>query len=263
MTTWPHLAPEWRALASLVGALGTFVPVFLWAPADDWRVVAVAALVGALTSCLCWQHFPGWDLFVAGCAFAVAGSQHPLLASDWTRQAMLLLPATAAWYAGARLAETWLVFPLGYEERSSFGGPPRLLREMGRGARISLASGMAAAVLGVVLLEAAVPLALPLAGALTMWTDRRWPARRPLWGILGMLVALPIAGTVSAGLADLLYLSSPAADDPWLIGGLTLIGSMFGLWLSRWGRIVTRSRRGEETSASPSLQDAAAASGRA
>jgi len=105
MTTWSHLDPEWRALASLMGALVTFVPVFLWAPADDWRVVAVAGLVGALTACLCWQHFPGWDLFVAGCAFAVAGSQHPLIPADWTRQAWLLVPATAAWYGLAPLLQ--------------------------------------------------------------------------------------------------------------------------------------------------------------
>jgi hypothetical protein len=263
MSTWPRLAPEWRALASLLGALATFVPVFLWAPADDWRVVAVAVLVGALTACLCWQHFPGWDLFVAGCAFAVAGSVHPLLPSDWTRQATLLLPAAAAWYAGARLAETWLVFPLGYEDRSPFGGSDRLLRELGRGARVTLAVGLVGWLLLTLLLEAAGPLALPLSAGLTLWADRRWPVHRPLWAVLGLLVALPAAGASAAGLADLLQRRVPAAEDPWLVGGLSIVGSLFGLWFSRWRRAATRAQGPEAPPENPIREGATAAGVRA
>lgn len=247
MIPWSRLADEHRALAALVAALAFFVPVFLLAPADDWRVVALAALTGALTAVVCWQHFPGWDLFVAGCAFAVAGAFHDLPPEAWSRQAILLLPAAASWYAGARLGEAWVVFPLGHEDRSSLGGLSRLVRELGRGCLVTLSVGGGALVIWSLFMEAAAPLCFPVALILTLGADARWPVRRPLWAALGLLVALPAAGVCATALAGLFALPPPAAADPWLVGGLSIAGSLWGLWLSRW-------RRGEsqpEFSASP------------
>jgi hypothetical protein len=236
MISWPRLADEHRALAALAAALLFFVPLFLLAPADDWRVVALAALAGGLTAVVCWQHFPGWDLFVAGCALSVAGAFHAAPPDEWTAQAILLLPAAASWYAGARLGESWVVFPLGHEERTALGGMARLLRELGRGCLVTASVGGVSWVTWSLFLEAAAPLAFPLALILTMLADGRWPVRRPLWAALGLLMALPAAGGVAGALARALSLPLPAAADPWLVGGLSILGSIWGLWLSRWRR---------------------------
>lgn len=238
--TWSRLPAEHRALAALAGGLVFFVPVFLVAPADDWRVVVVAALAGSLTACLCWQHFPGWDLFAAGCAFAVAGRLHALFPEDWTRQATLLLPAALSWYAGARLTETWLVFPLGYEDRSPFGGSRRLREDLGRGLFTMLAVGLAGGLALTFFLPAAEPLAFPMGLALSLAAEQRWPIRRPLWPVLGLLMALPAAGALAQVLARRLALPPPALADPWLLGGLLTSGALVGLWLSRWKRGPSR-----------------------
>jgi len=239
MISWPRLADEHRALAALAAALLFFVPLFLLAPADDWRVVALAGLAGALTAVVCWQHFPGWDLFVAGCALSVAGAFHTVPPDEWTVQALLLLPAAASWYAGARLSEAWVVFPLGHEDRSSLGGMSRLLRELGRGCLVTVSVGGVAWVMWSFFLEAAAPLSFPLALVLTLLADAHWPVRRPLWAALGLLMALPIAGGTAGALARLWSLPFPAAADPWLVGGLSILGSLWGLWLSRWRRCET------------------------
>lgn len=234
--TWSRVAPEHRALAALAGALAFFVPVFLLAPADDARVVVVAALAGVLTAAACWQHFPGWDVFVAGCAFTVAGRFHALLPSAWTSQALLLLPAVASWYAAARLTELFLVFPVGYEEQAPREKWPRLREELGRGSLVTLLSAGVGWLLLTLLMDAAEPLAFPMAVGLGFATGLRWPLRRPLWQVLGLLAALPAAGATARALANLRSVPPPAAADPWLLGGMLTMGALVGLWLSRWRR---------------------------
>ena len=244
--SWSRVDPSTRALAALAVALAAFVPVFLLAPADDGRVVVVAALAGALVAAVSWQHFPGWDLFAAGCAFTVAGRFHSVLPSGWFLQAMLLLPGVVCWYLGARLTELWLVFPLGYGDPFVWGRWRRLREELVRGGTVTAVLALAAWILLSGLLGAAEPLAFPLAAGLSLAAGLRWPVRRPLWPVLGLLAALPLAGPGNRLVATLLGVPPPTPVDPWLLGGMLILGGMVGLWLSRWRRGEPRGPRGED-----------------
>lgn len=225
-------------MAALGVAVPFFAVVFLVAPADDLgRIAFLSFLTGVLTAAVCWQHFPGWDLFVAGCAFVVAGRFHSMpLGSGWQGQAALLLPAVAAWYAGARLSELMLVFPLGYDHRPPLSNWSRLQDELARGSLVlALHAVGVAAVLGL-LLPAAQIVAFPAGLGLSLAVGVRLPVRRMLWPVLGALVGLCLAGSVGTFLDRMAEVSPSTPPDPWLVGGLLTVGVMLGSWGSRWYR---------------------------
>lgn len=235
---WSRLEPEARALVALGVAIPLFSVVFLLAPADSdvLRISFLSFLAGAVTAAVCWQHFPGWDLFVAGCAFLVVGRLHRLpVDSSWLGQAALLAPAAAFWYGGARLSELLLVFPLAFDHRVPLGSWSRLQEEGRLGTLVvGLHAGVTAVVLGL-LLPAADLAAFPLSLALGLVVGSRLPVRRPLWPVLGNLAGLWLAGGLGAAL-DRWAGASPVLPDPWLAGGLLTVGGLLGLWGSRWHR---------------------------
>lgn len=235
---WSRVEPEARAMAALGLAIPFFVVVFLLAPADNLlRILFLSFLAGGLAAAACWQHFPGWDLFVAGCAFLVGGWFHSLpVGATWGDQAVLLVPAAAAWYAGARMSELLLVFPLGYEYRAPLRNWGRLREELGPGSAVlGIHAAATALVLGA-LLPAAQLVAFPLGLAVSLAVGLRLPVRRTLWPVLGALLGLWLAGFLGDALDRLVGVTRVSLPDPWLVGGLLTVGVLLGLWGSRWYR---------------------------
>lgn len=231
---WTNVAPEVRAILAAIIAAGTFVPVFLFAPADDLRVTAAALIAGCLTAVVCWQHFPAWDIMAAGLAFAVAGSYHAVDTQNWVFQACLVLPALVFWYLGARLGENRLVFPLGYDDNTGEMSWTRIQQEGRKGLVVS---GLLFATTWWFLgffVEAWTLLDFPFCCLATYLVCSRWHIKRPLWPALGLLIALPLAGLVMITAARVLQAAPPTLADPWLLGGLMISGSTIGLWVARW-----------------------------
>ncbi|MEW6280105.1 MAG: hypothetical protein AB1758_15855 [Candidatus Eremiobacterota bacterium] len=235
---------EGRASVSVaLGCLAVWVLVGLGVDTLG-RAVVMGLVAGVLSSLLSGTVTPGWPLFAAGCAFIVGSSrQAVLLGTAWLNSAGWMLVALVTWLGASQVVSILMrtAGPALDEEEDSLANLPGL-----GGVALGTALWLLA------LFPSAPALAIPATFLLTVVVGRRFDFSRPHWPVAGALLGLLLAYLLAVQVApaagllrhhaypvrhapvypfDLAYL--PPAN-PWLLGGMLLVGSTLGYWYSRW-----------------------------
>lgn len=245
---WLESPLELRATTSvLLGCLAAWMLVTLGV--DSVLRALVSGLVAGLFSALGAGRLPaGWGLFSAGCALVLCSRLQPLWLGDgWLNGATWMLAAIVGW-----LISGWAVDQIYLWVDPSSAEPP----VPAEGSRGLLGLGWMAvgtALWLLILFPSSAILAVPLSFLLAMRSVSRFRLAHPGWAACGALVGLLLAflaptqvllsrpdlslyqaypkGMTPVYPYDLAFLPPP---DPWLLGGLLLIGSVAGFWCARW-----------------------------
>ena len=230
---WLEIPLEGRALLAYALSISFFVFLFTWAPADDWRVLALALMAGLLNTALLYDHIWGWELFSASSALALAGAIHSTSPVHWLGQALWVGPALLSWYLGGRLGRDLSQWSEDPEGAASSYTLSALRREERRGWIVVGATGLGLLILLTPLAEGSLWLAFPLGLLLTLGAAWRWRLRRPFWPSLGLTLALPLIGWINLALRASWGSLPPSQPDPWLVGGRLGLGASLALWLAQ------------------------------
>ncbi len=245
---WLDAPVELRAVASVVvGCLGAWVLVALGV--DNALRASVCGLVAGLFAALAAGRLPaGWSLFSAGCALCITSRLQPhWLGPGWLSGATWMLAALVGWLVSGLLVDRLYL----WVDPASTDYTVR-----GEGSRGLLGLGWMAVLTALWLIwlfPCAPAVAVPVTFLLALRSAGRFRLSHPAWVAFGSLVGLLLAYLVPVQLAascagqsvyhafpagqtmvypyDLAFLPPP---DPWLLGGMLLMGSVAGFWCSRW-----------------------------
>lgn len=246
--SWLDRPVELRATASVVlGCLGAWVLVSLGV--SSALQALVIGLVAGLFASLAAGHMPsGWGLFSAGCALCVTSRLQPeWFGPGWLNGVTWMLAALVGWLiSGLAVQRLYRWLDPSWEFSASGTEGSRGLLGLGWVAVLS-------ALWLVWLFPSAPALAVPITFILAMRSAYRFRLAHPAWvafgALVGMLIAYLIPVQIFAARPDLpVYHAYPAGQtpiypydlgslpppDPWLLGGLLLMGSVAGFWCARW-----------------------------
>ena len=228
------------ALAQLAGCLLLCVGVLL-GPVDDLpRALVVGLCAGSTASALAGFRYPGWPWFSAGLACALTGvlRQH-LRADDWLLQwlwsSTSLMAFVVIWpVSQAFLIHVFHVETQEYEDPFADSEPSSGARPL-RGLACSILSATAT-MLMLLLLGASSPwMAGPAWYLLAVWLSHAFPALRPEWQLMGILLGLALLAGLGSH-PELKSLARPCLliqDSFWLCG-LGVVSTTLGYWCSLW-----------------------------
>ncbi|MGM9991787.1 MAG: hypothetical protein ACI376_02920 [Candidatus Bruticola sp.] len=246
MFKWSSAIIYIRLLAAYFISFMVFGFMFALAPADDLRAAAAALIAGTLGGLIMQAKAPGWELFAAGSAFTAVGIVHIISPSQWLSQAWLPAPVMLCWYLGNKLGAE---LPTNYKEEplsesAKLFTISRLRREERRGLLVILWSSCSSCILLAPLAPGADWLAFPIAFTLTFAVARKWHIRRQFWPSMGLLIALPLSGGANIFMNNFFKFDPMQLPDPWLSGGLMIMGACFGLWLASWYHLAMKKING-------------------
>lgn len=244
---WLDAPLELRAVASVtLGSIAAWVLVSLGVD-NDLRAL-VCGLVAGLFAALAAGRMPGgWSLFSAGCALCITSRLQPLwLGPGWLNGATWMLAALVGWtLSGLVVSRLYL-----WIDPSSPVAPVA----SSSGGLLSLGWMAVLTALWLLWLFPCAPaLAVPLTFVLALRSASRFRLGHPAWIALGALVGMMLAYLAPVQLLAMhpemsAYHPYPAGQtpiypydlgalpppDPWLLGGMLLMGSVAGFWCARW-----------------------------